>query len=130
MDWFRRFMTGRYGVDQLYVALIVLSMFFLLLSSITGWPYFAVVSLLLFAYAYFRVLSRRIYKRSQENLVFLKLWVPVSRWFRQAVRRIKDLRRYKYFKCAGCGRSLRVPRGKGKVRVTCPVCRTAFVKKT
>jgi len=130
VDWFRRFMAGRYGVDQLYVALIILSMVFLMLSSITGWPYFSVVALLLFAYAYFRVLSRSIYKRSQENLMFLKLLDPASRWSRQTVRRIKDLKKYKYFRCTGCGRSLRVPRGKGKVRITCPICGTASVKKT
>ena len=34
------------------------------------------------------------------------------------------------FVCPTCKQKLRVPRGKGKISITCPKCATSFIKKT
>jgi len=121
---------GRYGGDQLSLALIVLS---LLLSSIANMfrqPVLSVIACIPLGVCIYRMLSRNISKRSMENYKFMMLLSPVYSWLRRLPLRIHDLKYYRYFKCPGCKAQLRVPRGKGKIIVTCPKCKTEFMKKS
>ena len=76
------------------------------------------VSYVLIAWSFFRMLSRNTYKRYQENRKYLQL-----------VERIKD-REHRYYDCPRCRQPVRVPRGKGKIAITCPKCREKFIRKT
>ena len=118
----RNFMMGRYGTDRLNMVILTVGLVASLLSVILRAP---VMDLILFVLSYgmmfwaiFRTLSRNTYKRYQENRKFLQL-----------VGRIKD-REHRYFDCPKCRQMVRVPRGKGKISITCPRCREKFVKKT
>ena len=118
----RNFMAGRYGTDRLNMAILSVGLVASLLSVIFK---FAPVNLALFILSYgmmfwaiFRTLSRQTYKRYQENRKFLQL-----------MGRMKD-REHRYFDCPKCRQMVRVPRGKGKISITCPRCREKFVKKT
>ena len=118
----RRFMQGRYGSDKLNTAILVagviacvLAMFF---SSAIVHLVLTVISYILMGWAIFRMLSRNTYKRYQENRKYL-----------QFVDQLKD-RDHKYFTCPRCRQSVRVPRGKGKIAITCPKCKEKFIKKT
>ena len=118
----RHFMTGRYGTDKLNMALLTVG---LVLSVISIFIKFPVVNLLLTLISYgflftviFRSLSRNTYKRYQENRKYLML-----------IQRLKD-REHRYFDCPRCRQQVRVPRGKGKISITCPKCREKFIKKT
>ena len=118
----RNFMAGRYGTDRLNMAILWVGLVASLLSVIIK---FAPVNLVLFVLSYgmmfwaiFRTLSRNTYKRYQENRKFLQL-----------TGRMKD-REHRYFDCPKCRQMVRVPRGKGKISITCPRCREKFVKKT
>lgn len=117
-----RFMTGRYGTDQLNtvilcvgVAASVLSVF--LQQAAAGWICW-VVSYALMILAIFRSLSRNINKRYQENRRFLLL-----------LDRFKD-RKNRYFICPRCRQTVRVPRHKGKIAITCPKCKERFQRRT
>ena len=116
-----RFMAGRYGTDQLNSVILWSGVILLLVSMfLSGWLSFI---LWLLAYvcmglAIFRSFSRQTYKRYQENRKFLNFF-----------QRIKD-REHRYFACPKCRQSVRVPKGKGKIAITCPKCREKFVKKT
>ena len=132
-DWFRQltakmsgalrnFMVGRYGTDRLNMVILSVGLVASLLSMIFK---FAPVNLALFILSYgmmfwaiFRTLSRNTYKRYQENRKFLQFF-----------DRLKD-RQHRYFDCPKCRQMVRVPRGKGKISITCPRCREKFVKKT
>ncbi len=118
----RNFMMGRYGTDRLNMVILSVGLVASLLSVILRLP---VVNMVLFVLSYgmmfwaiFRTLSRNTYKRYQENRKFLQL-----------VGRMKD-REHRYFDCPKCRQMVRVPRGKGKISITCPRCREKFVKKT
>lgn len=139
--WLSRFLYGRRGGDQLSAALFVLYCVLLLLSGIPGLRLLYLLSLLALVYALFRMLSRNWYARQRENDWFLRWWRPVSGWFRSLFRRVRsgwgrmsmrlrDRKICRYYRCPKCGNTLRVPRGKGKIVVTCPVCRHEFVRKT
>jgi len=119
---FRNFMAGRYGTDRLNMVILSVGLVASFLSVLIK---FAPVNLVLFLLSYgmmfwaiFRSLSRNTYKRYQENRKFLQL-----------TGRMKD-REHKYFDCPKCRQMVRVPRGKGKISITCPRCREKFVKKT
>ena len=119
---FRAFMTGRYGTDKLNVALLGVALAISLVSNFTPVP---LLNLALTAMAYglmiwslFRMFSRNTYKRYEENRKFLQFF-----------DRLKDRER-RYFQCPKCRQTVRVPRGKGKIAITCPKCRERFIRKT
>ena len=132
MNWLRRFMFGRYGADQLSLFLFALYLVLYLISGLLRYtPLFLLgailswIALLPAVAALFRMLSRNIPRRRAENAKFLTLVGPVVRWFklRRTIHRDKD---HCYFKCPNCGQQLRVPRGKGKITVTCRSCGATF----
>ena len=118
----RQFMTGRYGTDKLSLTLLVVAMVLSILSSFMGTsllnPVLTLLSYVLMFWALVRVFSRNTYARYEENRKFL-------RFFDQ----LKD-RTHRYFSCPKCRQTVRVPRGKGKIAITCPRCKERFIKKT
>lgn len=130
MNWFKKFMIGRYGPDQLSIALIFLS---LLLSIVLFFFPSAVLSYIIylpFILFVIRALSKNIVRRREENNKFLKLWNPVVSWFNKKQYRLKDSKTHRYYRCPSCKQSVRVPKGKGKILITCPKCKLEFIKKT
>lgn len=126
---FRRMMYGRYGSDQLNMALlvtaIVLALINSILSAFIAGMAMSVVSLVLtlatyalLGYELFRCFSRNIYKRRRENQKFLTLW-----------NRLRD-RSHRYFRCPQCKQLVRVPKNRGKINIRCPKCGEKFIRKT
>lgn len=118
----RNFMAGRYGMDRLNMVILWTGVISSLLSAIIPVPPF---NLIFWALSYglmilsiFRILSRNTYRRYQENRKFLQIF-----------DRLKD-RQHRYYDCPKCRQMVRVPRGKGKISITCPRCREKFVRKT
>ena len=118
----RSFMAGRYGTDRLNMAILCTGLAASILSMLIRVQpmnlIFWALSYGLMIWAIFRSLSRNTYKRYQENRKFL-----------QVLDRLKD-RQHRYFDCPKCRQTVRVPRGKGKISITCPKCKEKFVKKT
>lgn len=129
VNFLRRVMAGRYGLDQLGLFNMFLYFVLYLVSLFTGWLVFYVLSVLFVALFLFRSLSRNLPRRQRENAAFLKLTAPVRNWWRTQ-RMIRTDKAHRYFKCPNCGQHLRVPRGNGKIRVTCRACGTSFEKKS
>ena len=73
--------------------------------------------------------SRNIEKRYAENAKFLSLWHNGKSNVKQFFNRVKNMRKYKYFKCPQCHSRLRLPRKVGEVTVTCGKCHHAFKQK-
>lgn len=119
---FRHFMLGRYGTDKLNMAILGAGVVMSLLVMFIRLPVLnlllTVLSYTLMFWAIFRMLSRNTYKRYQENRKYLRF-----------LERLKD-REHRYFDCPRCRQPVRVPRGKGKIAITCPKCREKFIKKT
>lgn len=120
--WLRRFMMGRYGTDKLNMYIlgagVVCSLLGLFIPVNLVRLFLSTASYALMIWAIFRTFSRNTYKRYQENRKFLML-----------LTRFKD-RQHRYFDCPRCRQSVRVPRGKGKIMITCPKCGERFQKKT
>lgn len=132
MNWIRNFMRGRYGLDQLGIALFIASMAITLVFSFggrtTAWlRLLGEIPLILFL---FRILSRNTMKRQLENGRFLAIWNTVSSKFKNKSEQLRDSKTHIFIKCTNCRQTLRLPRGRGKIRVTCPKCGKVFEKKT
>ncbi len=130
MDFLRRFMAGRYGSDQLNNAFLLLSLLLLVIEWITRWNWIGIFILALLFLCYFRMFSRNIQARYAENQRFLRKWWPISNRLKNARMRFQDRKTHRYFKCPQCKQRLRVPRGKGKINITCPHCRHQFIRKS
>ena len=129
-NWFRRFMLGRYGPDHLGVFTLILSVVLTLIGGLTGWWFISIPAYILVIITIFRMFSRNIPRRRAENDRFLKYWWPVRTKIVNFWKELKSRQEYKYFRCPDCKNKLRVPRGKGKIKVTCPRCGSRFEKKT
>ena len=119
---YRHFMQGRYGGDKLNIALVWASLAAYIIHLFIPVAMIKLVMILVYygllVWAIFRMLSRNTYKRYEENRKYLRF-----------LERIRD-RKHKYFDCPRCRQTVRVPRGKGKISITCPKCREKFVRKT
>lgn len=117
-----QFMRGRYGYDDLNRLLIKIGMAGFVLSIFTGrivigevvslGRIFYWIGLLVLVYCYFRIFSKNIYKRTQENNRFLQR------------------KTHHIYRCPGCKQKIRIPRGKGKIEIRCPKCGKTFIKRS
>ena len=126
----QRFMMGRYGGDQLNMALLILSVVVSLVSGFVpmGWIC-TIVSTILIALVFFRMLSRNTSRRFKENYVFLKVWNPVKNWFRWLYLSVRYMKKNRYFLCPKCGRIACIPKKVGRVTITCKGCKHKYDKK-
>ncbi|NLJ65557.1 MAG: hypothetical protein GX337_09310 [Christensenellaceae bacterium] len=122
--WIRKFMQGRYGADdlfifsvRLYLILVVLGLFIPTLSLIT--PIFLV-------FIFYRLLSKDISKRREENVKFLRYKSSAKKQLLQLKNRWKERDTHRYRKCPSCKTTLRLKKQIGTVNITCPVCKNNF----
>ena len=119
--WYH-FKAGRYGTDKLNMAILCAGLLCCLLSSllpmVTAKLLFTAISYILMFIAIFRALSKNVYKRYEENRKFLLFF-----------QKLKD-KDHRYYNCPRCRQQVRVPKGKGKISITCPKCREKFIKTT
>lgn len=118
----RRFMSGRYGTDRLNMVILMgalgICLVGLFVRNLVVSIFLSLAAYALMFWAIFRSLSRNTYKRYRENRKFLQFFT-----------RLKD-REHRYYDCPKCRQPTRVPRGKGKIAITCPRCGERFIRKT
>ena len=132
MKWagkIQKFFYGRNGFDDLAKLFLILSVIVFLVYGF--WPkdqwfiklMLSLISYALMIYAYFRIFSKKIYKRVQENKKYLGfLSINKAKW--------KHRKTHKFYRCPKCKTWLRVPKGRGKITITCVKCATKIDKKT
>jgi len=133
LNKFRQWMAGRYGSDHLNVCLLVV---YLILSMVSipfqkyliGSVISMILSYALIILIFYRMFSKNVTKRYQENQKFLRVWNRLKgRWSVES-RHLKERKDYHFYKCDQCGQKIRIPRGKGKICITCPKCKHEFIK--
>ncbi len=124
-----RFMQGRYGNDTLNNVLMVLCIIFLVLNLFTRQFILELIGLFFWAVVIFRMFSKNTYRRYQENQSFMNLIAPITKYKTLQQKRRQDPS-HKYYRCPSCHQIVRLPKGHGKVVVTCPKCQRQFEKRT
>ena len=128
-----KFMAGRYGNDQLGRALLIADLILLVLGTVFSKSVGGILlplALVLLGYIYFRMLSRNIYKRQEENGKYLRWKYQITSKLNVLKERWKQRKEYKFFTCPSCHTVLRVPRGRGKLKIVCRKCGTSFMGKS
>lgn len=124
------FLSGRNGFDILSRDLNFFALFLMLLDSILKTRVIYFIGLLLFIFAIYRVCSRNIAKRYAENRKYIALRTPIIQKVKNGWQQFSNRKYYRYYKCSSCKQKLRVPKGKGKIKISCPKCGLQFIKKT
>lgn len=125
----QRFMMGRYGNDRLNQCLMIIALVFLVISIFVPGMFY-LIALGIMIYVYFRMLSRNIAKRSDENRWYLAREMKVRGFVQRKKNEFKQRKDYHIYKCPNCKQKLRVPRGRGQIVVRCRKCGTEFTKKS
>lgn len=133
MQWIGKlmfYMKGRYGYDELSKALILSGLVLSIFSSFTGGAILNMLALALIAFGGLRVLSKEKGNRRKELQQYIKWKQTVLTSYRTYRNRWIQRKAFKITKCPSCKQKIRIPRGRKKVRVTCPSCQNKFIKKT
>lgn len=125
-----RFMQGRNGPDQYSRFLLVAGLILAIISRLNKGLILYIVAILLFLYSYIRMFSKNISKRYVENQKYLYYEEKVKKYFKGLGSTFKQRKTHRIFKCPSCKQKIRIPKGKGKIEITCPKCRTKFVRKS
>ena len=124
----QQFMIGRYGVDSfskfLLGTALACAILDLFINSriLTSWFYVLVI------FSYYRILSKNHQKRYQENMKFLQIKNKIVSKFKSEKDLMKQRKTHHIYKCPTCSQKIRIPRGKGRICITCPKCKTEFTK--
>ncbi len=119
----RQFFQGRYGSDNLgrtisMVALVVYFIGMLLKNELL-----MTIAMAGIFYSTYRMLSKDFWSRSAENKKYLD-FLNLNKM------RFEQRKTHRIFKCKGCGKNIRVPKGKGKIEVRCPNCGNRSIHRT
>ena len=126
---FARFMSGRYGADQLSYAMVILALVMTVIGALSGLGILTLMADALLIVMFVRMFSKDRYRRAHENQVYLEKTQSVRRAVTEWMNRVRNGKKYRYFTCPKCRARLRVPRGVGSVTITCKSFGTKFDKK-
>ena len=136
-NWFRSlgskmqsFMYGRYGYDELSQFLSKTALLCVIVGLFAYPGFFCGLAMALYLVTMFRMYSKNIMKRKQERNAYLRRTQPLRDWQALQKRKFNDRKTHKFYRCSQCKTSLRVPKGKGKIKIHCPKCGAEIVKKT
>ena len=131
---FYRFMQGRYGIDQFTNFLVFSALIMVVIEMFIKIPFvhllLNILSVAAIMYAYFRILSRNHNKRYAENERYMRYHNGVKFFIARQISHMQQRKTHHIYKCPQCRQSIRVPKGKGRIAITCPKCHTEFIKRS
>jgi len=125
----RRATYGAYGQDELSRALSIFSMVCLFLSFFRIFGFLYIVALVALIWSIYRTFSKNHAKRIKERNTYLKLIAKPKSFFNIQKRRFAERKTHDYYKCPRCKTYNRIPKGHGKILITCPKCKNQFERK-
>ena len=128
-----RFMAGRNGNDELNRFMLLADAVLLLLGVIFRNSFGSVLmslALVILGLMYFRMFSKNRVRRSEENGKYLMLVNRLQSTLRLRKEQWAQRKDYKFFTCPACKTTLRVPRGRGKIKIVCRKCGNSFTGKS
>ncbi len=124
----RNFMIGRYGIDSFSKFLMGIALALCVLDIFSNNIFINSWFIIIIIYVYYRMFSKNYNKRYQENMKFLQIKNKVLAKFHSEKSIMKQRKTHHIYKCPTCNQKIRVPKGKGRICITCPKCKTEFTK--
>ncbi len=126
----QQWISGRYGYDELSRSMSYGVLVLFLLACIPNLQFLSALAFVLWFWSIFRSLSRNFTKRREERAAYLRFTARIKSWFSLKKKAWKDRKTHRYFRCKQCKTVLRVPKGKGTIKITCSQCHSEIIKKT
>lgn len=120
----RDFMKGIYGIpDELYKFLFILYFALLIINIFIKSNILSIIELVIIIIMFYRMFSKKIYKRSDENQKFISLKKKILKPFNVIEKNVKD-KDHIYRKCHKCKTILKLPlpNDRGFKKAKCPHC--------
>lgn len=130
MKWLNKYMQGRAGGDHFSIFLLLFSVVITLIGRIAGISIIEISSYIPLVFSVYRMFSKNIQKRRMENYKFMMKISPLYKRFHKLLTRLRFSKTHKLMPCTTCKSMLRVPKNKGKIKITCPSCKNQFTRKT
>lgn len=124
----RRYMQGRYGMDELSKLLMTLSIVIIVLASLTRNSMVNLIGFFVIGFVYVRIFSKNFYKCSLQNQKYLQYRKKLMSGWQNKISHFKQRKTHHIYSCPECKQKVRIPKGKGKVEITCPKCAAKFSK--
>ena len=128
MNRFAAFMNQRLGIDAfgrfLFTVWLILSLLNLIFRSVV----LGVICLLIAAFYFFRFFSKNLVLRRRENAWYYEKKTALVKRVRKFFIRIRDRKKYHFFKCPACRADIRMPRRTGTFEIRCRRCGNTFTK--
>lgn len=129
----QQFMYGRNGVDGFGIFLAVIYMLLRSTAAFSRSIVLYILSLLLIIFVIYRIFSTNLYQRHKENDFFMRYYGIIASWFKGSAQLSRERAQFrpthKIYVCPKCKKHLKVPKGKGKIEISCP-CGNKFTKRT
>lgn len=125
-----KFMYGRYGTDELSRIYLILAIACLAVHLLTRSIFFYLAGMVLLIYGIYRSFSKNTAKMSAQNQKYMTWRYKLVVKYNQTKKQWAQRRDYRFYRCPDCRQKVRVPRGRGKIAITCPKCKTEFIKKS
>lgn len=122
------FMYGRYKGDELNRFLAIVYLIIWVISFFPYLRFLQLINTLIFILIFYRAFSKNIYARQKELNSYLKIKNKIKTQINFTKQKHKNRKTHLYFKCSNCKSNLRVPKGKGKIEITCPKCNKTMIK--
>lgn len=127
---FYQFMSGRNGMDDISRMQTWLALILLVPGIITRMNLFTLLALIVIIHMYFRIFSKNTAKRYEENQKYLNFRYNRTVAWNRFKKRMAERKTHRFYKCPSCKQKVRVPKGHGKIEITCPKCRETFTRKS
>lgn len=125
-----RLSYGRYGTDAFSRFLLIGGLGLFLIYLLFGIKLLYSLAIIMLFYNVFRSYSKNFERRRKELDIYLFYKGKFDSKFALQKRMWRERKTHKFFKCPACKTVVRVPKGRGKIEITCPKCHTNFIKKS
>lgn len=126
--WLNNLMAGRYGGDELSFSLLMLYLGLCIFGIFVDAQIVQLIGLFIILFSFFRMFSRNVEARRAENEAYLTFLRRSGREKAARKARRQD-KTHRYIRCKNCRTMMRVPKGVGKIEITCPKCGQRITKK-
>jgi predicted membrane protein len=127
MSKIKSIFIGRYGTDQLNMTLLVIALILSVITAFTSYKELTIICWIPLLFYVYRSFSKKHILRYKENALFMKIVNPIIKPFYIKTARLKD-KNHLYCNCPSCSQTIRVEKQKGKVSISCPMCKSQFIK--
>lgn len=137
LPWIQNIIRQTNGIDDLSKFLLKTGAIIGLAGFLFSNPFITWIGFIIIVLIYARTFMKDKQKFHQQNRKYHAFRNRIINYFNgqrnivdQKQKQFNQRKTHRFYACPNCKQKVRVPKGKGKIAITCPACSERFVKKT